>query len=275
MHGAQRRPAGRAAASGRLLAATTAAAAAPRPVPSQRQPAAAEVAGGGGRQIGDARAAGTEEQPAAAAAVAEGLGQRVQPGAPLSAAAVEECCCPLLPGALPRPTSANPKHSLTLRCVPCAAAGCGCRHPRQQQGQALDRRALLPADPHGAAGAWARAGASRGGCSRRGGVLWGWLAAAGPHGAAGGWAEQREGTTRALGGAGTLACLPARRAADRGPIASPSLTMHPPAHASCRPQMRGTVSPSAPWDVMVDMFFYREPGAPSIVCVPALVCLHS
>ena len=24
--------------------------------------------------------------------------------------------------------------------------------------------------------------------------------------------------------------------------------------------MRGTVSAAAPWDVMVDMFFYREPG---------------
>ena len=26
-------------------------------------------------------------------------------------------------------------------------------------------------------------------------------------------------------------------------------------------QMRGTVSAANPWDVMVDMFFYREPGA--------------
>ena len=24
--------------------------------------------------------------------------------------------------------------------------------------------------------------------------------------------------------------------------------------------MRGTVGPANPWDVMVDMFFYREPG---------------
>ena len=32
-------------------------------------------------------------------------------------------------------------------------------------------------------------------------------------------------------------------------------------HLLCRMvlQMRGTVSPSSPWDVMVDMFFYREP----------------
>jgi small subunit ribosomal protein SAe len=27
----------------------------------------------------------------------------------------------------------------------------------------------------------------------------------------------------------------------------------------CQAQMRGTISPANPWDVMVDMFFYREP----------------
>jgi small subunit ribosomal protein SAe len=26
-----------------------------------------------------------------------------------------------------------------------------------------------------------------------------------------------------------------------------------------RLQMRGTISPANPWDVMVDLFFYREP----------------
>lgn len=27
----------------------------------------------------------------------------------------------------------------------------------------------------------------------------------------------------------------------------------------CLAQMRGTISPANPWDVMVDLFFYREP----------------
>lgn len=27
----------------------------------------------------------------------------------------------------------------------------------------------------------------------------------------------------------------------------------------CPVQMRGTISPANPWDVMVDLFFYREP----------------
>lgn len=34
----------------------------------------------------------------------------------------------------------------------------------------------------------------------------------------------------------------------------------PAPHALTCPQMRGTVSAANPWDVMVDMFFYREPG---------------